>query len=226
MNISDDLFRQGQIAFNGRIIADATHEIQNHFAVIKEYSGLIADLLQTKQRVINRTNKRCAQITKSINERADRAAQMVDALNGFAHRGDVSVRRFKVNEAAAELTVLLQRHAALRRVALDLDAGTETPVVTNDASVLQYLLFSLITPLLDAMEENGSIAQHISTETSGTAMINIVADGKMNGSPEQDLISSKAVDKCLEKLAAGISMNTESGDHLQILLNIPSVAVA
>lgn len=226
MNSSDDLFRQGQIAFHGRIIADATHEIQNHFAVIKEYSGLIGDLLQSKQRMINRVNKRCAEITKSINERADRAAEMVDALNGFSHRGDKAVCPFKVNETTAELTVLLQRHAALRRVALELAAGTETAAVTNDPSILQYLLFSLITPLLDAMEENGSIALHISMEKGGTATINIVADGEMSESPEPDLMANETLEKCLEKLAAGISLNKDNGDHIQILLNIPSLAVS
>lgn len=225
MTLSDALFRRGQLAFQGRIIADATHEIQNHFAVIKEYSGLAGDLLQSKQRVMSRVNKRCTEITKSICERADRAAEMVDALNGFAHRGDAPVSRFKVNEIAAELTLLLQRHAALRRVSLMQVAGKDA-VVTNDPSVLHYLLFSLITPVLDAMEENGSINMSVSMEKGGSVMINIVAAGEMSGSPEQDLMANETLDKCLEMLAAGISLNADSGDHIQILLSIPSIAVA
>lgn len=226
MTLSDDLFRQGQIAFQGRLIADATHEIQNHFAVIKEYSGLIGDLLQAKQRVISRVNKRCAEITRSISERADRAAEMVDALNGFAHRGDAPISRFRVSRVTGELAMLLQRHAALRRVSLSMAAGDDEATVTNDASILHYLLFSLITPVLDAMEENGSVILGVSIEKGGTVMINIVAEGGKSGSPEQGLMADEIITMCMEKLAARISINAKSADLVQILLNIPSIAVA
>ncbi len=42
------------LAFVGKIIADFTHEINNHLALIKESAGLISDICKGKNPLIKR----------------------------------------------------------------------------------------------------------------------------------------------------------------------------
>jgi len=225
MNDPGDTFCQERVAFNGRIVADATHEIQNHFAVIKEYSGLMNDLIRAPVQDVSDGFSRCLDITGKINDRASRAAKMVDVLNRFAHRGDRPTGRFSINEVVEDLALLLQRAAAQRRILLNVSHGRKNIEAENDASIFQYLLFSLTQPLIDMMEENGAIIYTISRGRQKAPMIEIDASGIFLSKVSiADLMRPELLKVCLDRLGGSIAEDQTPGKRFRLMLTISSTA--
>lgn len=223
MNDAADALRQSQIAFQGRMVAGATHEMQNHLAVIKECNGLVRDLLK-QGRLRQKAIKRCVEISSSIEARAVRAAETIDVLNSFAHRGDDAVTSFGVNSLVEELVVLLTRAASQSTISLEAAPGKEVPSIINSPSLLEYLLFSLVAPLIDALEKNGSVVFSTSPAELAGVEIKITAEPTLSSLPEAALMKSALLGECLSKLAATISFESTTGSRRDILLTVPSLA--
>ncbi len=220
----DTLWRE-RIMFHGRIVTDATHEIQNHFAVIKEYSGLIGDLLQAK-RGDAATIDRCTQITRDINERANRAAVLVDKLNHFGHRGDAAVCTFRLDAVVEELVALMQRAASQRRVSMEASHGRKAPEITSNASLLQYLLHSIAAPLLDAMEEGGRITITASRGKAGAAQVEIETKGAAHEAAEPAPWAGELIDACLAELDGSLTHESRRGNSQRITISVPSLSAS
>lgn len=226
MNGRDDSLLQARIAFHGRIVASATHEFQNHFAVIKEYNGLIGDLLRSGKSDPGGAIKRCVEISASINDRADRAARLMDTLNRFAHRGDVAVAGFKVDDVVAELVALLQRTADQNRISLRESRAKGAPEITNNPSLLQYLLWSLLAPLLESLAENSRITISASRRKDGAAVIEIKTRGQATAAAGSEPSVAGLVAAVLDGLGASLSRESGRGDREEIQLAVPSLAPA
>lgn len=223
MSLPADDLCQARIAFHGRIVADATHEIQNHFAVIKEYNGLIGDLLQPKTHDLEGCVNRCREITDNINERARLAAKMVDILNRFTHRGDTASSQFRVEEVVEDLVLLMQRSAGRKRITLEASHGRKVPEVTNDASLLQFLIYSLIEPVIDALPEQGTI--RLSTER-GKGKIPQVIMTSAGGPPEllkQELLAPEFMTQCLSRLEGSLSQEDSGRKGPILVLSLTSL---
>lgn len=222
MSCPDKNLCQEQIAFQGRIVAGATHEFQNHLAVIKEYSGLINDLLNGKQADGKQVIKRCREITANINERANRAAALADALNRFAHRGDAAVSAFRINDAVEDLIALLQRFAAQHNIALEAKYGGRVAELMNNPSLLQYLVFLLTAPLIEALGEGGKVTLSTSAAKDKTPVIEIKAEGTTSSLADTGPAPEFLKDY-LNELAATLSLDTTRKKIRKYTLSIPSL---
>lgn len=224
MNIAEDDLCQARIAFHSRIVADATHEIQNHFAVIKEYNGLIGDLLQSQLDDMDSCVSRCREITGNINERARLAADMVDILNRFTHRGDSARSLFRVEDVVEDLVSLLQRSASQHRISLEASHGRKIPEVSSDASLLQFLVYSLTSPLIEALPEDGWIS--ISTEhgKGKVPQVTITAQGSDPTLMEADLMEPGLMSACLSRLDGTFSADDAGRKGKRLVLSIPSLS--
>lgn len=223
MSCPDKNLCQEQIAFQGRIVAGATHEFQNHLAVIKEYSGLINDLLNGKQADGKRVIKRCSEITATINERANRAAVLADALNRFAHRGDAAVSAFRINDAVKDLIVLLQRFASQHNIALEAKYGRRLAEVINNPSLLQYLVFLLTAPLIESLGEGGKVTLSTSAGKDKSPEIEIKAEGTTSSLADTGP-APEIFKECLNQLAGNFSLDTAKKKIRKYTLSIPSLA--
>ncbi|MDO8735477.1 MAG: hypothetical protein Q7K29_00125 [Thermoleophilia bacterium] len=224
MSSREDEFCQARIAFQGRIVADATHEIQNHFAVIKEYKGLISDLLQSKPNDMDSCVKRCREISGNINERARLAAEMVETLNRFTHRGDVAVSRFRVEQVVEDLVSLMQRSASRKRITLEAAHGRKVPEVANDPSLIQFLVYSLIAPIVEALPEEGRI--RLSTQRGKGKMpeITLASEGGDADLVEQELMAPELLSSCLDRLQGSYLVEDAGRKRPKILLSITSLS--
>lgn len=222
MSCPDINLCQEQIAFQGRIVAGATHEFQNHLAVIKEYSGLINDLLSSKQSDGKRINKRCREITANINERANRAAALVDALNRFAHRGDAAVSTFRINDAVDDLIVLLRRFASQHNIALEGKYGRKVSEVKNNPSLLQYLIFLLTAPLIEALGEGGKVILSTSTGADKIPVIEIRAEG-MTSSTVDNGPAPELLKRSLSELKGTLSLDITKKKISKYTLSVASL---
>jgi C4-dicarboxylate-specific signal transduction histidine kinase len=225
MSSIEEALRQAQVAFQGRIVASATHEFQNHLAVIKEYGGLVGDLLPGVRKEPRKISNRCIEITGKIHDRANLAAEMVDVLNRFAHRADQAVCSFRVNEAVEEVAVLSRRLAAAGKISLTASSSEEA-AITNNPALLQYLLFSVMAPFLDGTSEGGSILITSGPGREDGALIEIIAD-RINPAPAgPDQITPELLDACLEKMTASLTRQAPSDTRMEIVISVPSLAQA
>lgn len=221
--LEDDLC-QARIAFLGRVVADASHEIQNHFAVIKEYNGLIADLLRSDQQDPGSCVDRCREITGSINDRARLAADMVDVLNRFSHRGDTARSDFRVEELVEDIVSLLHRSAVRKKIILEASHGRKIPEISSDASLLQFLIYSLIAPMIDELPENGSISVITQRGKGKIPQIAMTFEGGVPSIIEQDLMAPELLSACLSRLEGSFAIEASGRKPPRMLITIPSLS--
>lgn len=202
MNEMEESLHRSQIAFQGKIVAGATHEFQNHLAVIKEYNGLIRDLLGARK-PDKKIIKRCVEISKSVEERTNQAAELTDRLNSFAHRGDQSQTRFRVDQAVIELAALIQREAAAHKVTLSVVSRGGAVSLVNNPVLFEYLIFELTSRALETLFAGGSINIAV-LATEDTAIVRISAEPFDHEVPGEMLVSPE-VAFCLNELGATIT---------------------
>ncbi|MHB1382288.1 MAG: hypothetical protein ACYC5A_05380 [Thermoleophilia bacterium] len=219
---SEDALRQAQVAFIGKIVAASTHKFHNHLAVIKEYSGLISDLLQSNQPDIGKVISRCGDITGNIIERTDQAAAMEEALNRFVHRGDVATTLFSVGRAAEELFLLYHICASRRRINFSTTVEGAVPEIVNSPALFQFVLYSLTAGYLESLEESGSIAVLVSPGAGDAAVATVSISGEIEGTAGSDAID-ETLRLALAKMGAGMEGPSTDGDPVTITLRIPSL---
>jgi len=149
--------RDMQLTFIGMLMAGLSHENKNHLAIIKESCGLIEDLLLLEEPGQLKNIERYTKIISGINDRISLAAEMCRFLSSFSHRMDYPLSSFSIIEVLQEEIYLLHRFARQRQVELELTFGKDIPTIFNNPSLLQFLLFCIIWPELEALEAGGRI---------------------------------------------------------------------
>lgn len=219
---SEDALRQAQLAFIGKIVAASTHKFHNHLAVIKEYSGLISDLLQSNHPDTEKVIRRCGDITGNIIERTDQAAAMEEALNRFVHRGDVATTLFSVSKAAEELLLLYHICASRRRINFSTTVEGVVPDIVNSPALFQFVLYTLTSGYLESLEESGSISVAVSSGADGVSIATVSASGEIDATSEGDTID-EILKLALGKMGATMDGPSTDGDPTTITLRIPSL---
>lgn len=156
MNNAIPSLHDAHLAFVGRMIAGVAHEFKNHLSVTKELSGLLDDLLAVESSVLPGAD-RLAKITAGIEERVAAAAEMANHLGRFAHRMDQALASFSVNEVVGEVVFLTRRFARLKNIDLIMDPAPELPPLHSNPSLLQFVVFSVIMPMLDHLDKGGAV---------------------------------------------------------------------
>lgn len=216
MNEMEDSPHRSQIAFQGKIVAGATHEFQNHLAVIKEYNGLIRDLLGARK-PDKKIIKRCVEISRNIEERTNRAAELTDRLNSFAHRGDRRQARFRADQAVIELAALMQREAAIHKVTLSVASRSGAVSVVNNPVLFEYLIYELMNRALEMLPARGSISVAV-LDLDGYAIIRISAEPLSHEAPGEMPVSSEMA-VCIDELGATITSDMK-GVLLEVTLSV------
>jgi len=164
MSTTKPNLHDAHLAFVGRIIAGVSHEFKNHLSVTKELSGLLDDLLAMEKDALP-GRERLAKITAGIGERVAAAAEMASHLGRFAHRMDFPLSSFSVNEVVGEILFLARRFARLKNVALEFDPAPGLPPLHSNPSLLQFVVFSAVTPMFDHLEKEGAV--RVATAAAG-----------------------------------------------------------
>lgn len=99
------------LAFVGKIIADFTHEINNHLALIKESAGLISDICKGKKSIDKKEMPYVIESLEAIENQINKSVNFINYFNRFAHRMDNLKSSFKLNSAIEELFELLKRYS-------------------------------------------------------------------------------------------------------------------
>jgi len=149
--------RREQMAALGRLLADFSHEMRNHLAVIREANGLLEDLLATDEAGENSYTTSLRDCTARIEQRISVSADLCRRLSAMAHRSDTPLSFFQLNELVSELIVLLERSARSRQIALQLEPGQGIEALYNEPGLLQYVFYQLFVFFLDRMDNEQTL---------------------------------------------------------------------
>jgi C4-dicarboxylate-specific signal transduction histidine kinase len=136
--------------FMGRLTAQATHEMQNILATIRESAGLMEDLLALGGEGFPHA-ERFKRGLRVLSEQVERGMTLSEQLNYCAHAPEESPAGAEVNDALRAVAGLYQRIAARFRVGLGLctgRAGLRTGLRAVEVMNLVGLALDCALPLL------------------------------------------------------------------------------
>ncbi len=222
----EQAIRRRQMASFGRLLADFSHEMCNHLAVIQEANGLLEDILAMEGGEGTPLFAALGEATGQIGQRVRRSAEFCQHLSGMAHRSDTPFSSFSVNELLAELAVFLERSARSRQVALLLELGQEIDPIYNEPALLQHVLYQLYAFSLDLLSNGQTLI--IST---AQAEAGVVISFRLVGVPELELAGmSETVQAAVVSLGTKLEHMEITGegavDSSGFRLLLPSLSVA
>ncbi len=115
-------------AFLGKVTASVSHELQNVFAIIKETSGLMEDIVSLHQGAVPpELAEKLSTCISSVMKQIDRGVGITSNLNGFAHTTDSL-------SGSVDLLVVIERVVFLAK-RLFLNEGLEVEITDSDPSI-------------------------------------------------------------------------------------------
>lgn len=174
---SEQQLRELQLRSIGNILAGVTHEIKNYAAIIKESAGLIGDMIKlgkTDKNIL----KQYMEIIQSIEDQIEKTTRLLSYLNRYAHRMDMPVSSFSVNDSIDDLMALLNRLANQRKVSFEKDFQKDLPAINSNPSLLQFILYCCLLDKIMRLDRNGKL--FIKTSLSdGSLQIKISTHGDL-----------------------------------------------
>ncbi|KJR41461.1 histidine kinase [Candidatus Magnetoovum chiemensis] len=173
--LSLDIFNK-QLQFIAKILSLYTHEIKNHLAIINESIGLAGDYIDAGQAKTDAGLEKIEILLKNIEKQIKDSSVFTNFLNSFGHRMDKWESSFNINDALNELIILFNKAAVKKQIEIvkQLDAQSGTIVISP--SLLQFIVFSFLTDLLNNLEEKSSITLTTSSD-SAAITVSIAAEG-------------------------------------------------
>ena len=150
------LFQRG-LGFFGAITASLSHEINNVLAIVNELAGLIDDFLEAEEQGQPPDPAGLKKAVEKIAQRIRGSKQIVHPLNRFAHSVDHPRSRLDAGDAAAEVCLLCQRFAKLRRIDLSCDPPEQSLFLEGSLFDLQHVLFRCIEIALGMSEQGARV---------------------------------------------------------------------
>lgn len=211
------------LSFIGKTLSVFTHEVKNHLAILKESIGLIGDLAEMGKISSKEEISESLKVIQSIENQIGKTAWFCTQLNRFGHRMDRPLSNFDVNEAMEELTELLSRLAAQKRIALRKNFGTDLPPLYSNPAQLQFLIFCLIEKNLQRIDGGGAIILK-TTHTGDSITIDIIPEGNIIESKEEEVICNDDIcELIIGRLGGDISSIAVSGKvSISLPLSFPA----
>ncbi len=218
----ENTLRDCQLASLGKMLAGYTHELKNHLAIINESSGLMGDLLDMTEGEDEQTRKRFKKIIATIGERISQANIMARHLSSFAHRMDMPLSVFNVNDGLDEEITLIERFARLKSILLKKNLQQELPSIYSNPSLFQFVVFAEIHKIVDRCENGGEIIVS-SSQQDQDVVVSLEGIGLYGEwQDKSSLQMSEAVNYAVKKM--DISLNVEEFENRQkITLTLPAV---
>jgi signal transduction histidine kinase len=184
--------RKEETAFIEKITAAMTHEFMNVLSTIKESSGLMADLLSLSEETSFPHHVKFTEKLAIIREQVKRGMELSDMLNRFAHGIDEPKARIELNELLTQLSILVQRFAALKKVELTLDPVEAPLELRTDPFRLQLILVACLETCFDHVAPGGRVTVRARKRKEGIGIQCLM---------EPDGESMKETDELLRELA-------------------------
>lgn len=193
------------LAFVGKIIADFTHEINNHLALIKESAGLISDICKSKKSIDKKEMPYVIESLEAIENQIHKSVDFINYFNRFAHRMDNLKSSFKLNSAIEELFELLKRYSNRKKVSLKYDLPSSLPDIENSPFMLEFAIFYAVDSFLKKAKPDTNIIVTANKE-NGFIRLTVKYEGEFTENITQEIWQFSAVQEIL--LLTGLKLTS------------------
>lgn len=214
--ITENRIRQEQVESFGRLMAGFSHDMKNHLGIIRESNGLMGDLLSMSDLggdVV--LQERLQKAIGAIENRVQLAAHMLHHLSGLAHRPDIPLSSFQINDIINEECVFLERFTRLQKVSLALELQEGLPSLYSDPALLQHVIYRIFMLILAGIDDGGSLTILTEHSDSGVFLVfRAAGPGKLEGVIEIDATTLAAV----AKLNSAVDVTDTPECQVQLML--------
>jgi signal transduction histidine kinase len=211
-------------AFVAKITANATHEIRNVLAIIKESAGLVSDVIHSQGgRVLSNADKVVRAIDR-IDAQVSRGAAFLENLNRFAHCLDRAQDEIDLNQEAQQTAFLCQRLARRGRHEIQVQAGDQAVPAGLNPLWLQIALYAAVECCLDQLPEAGKVTIRTTRQEDRPSLEFVAETGKEAAPPfATGAASWGQLLELLDRLGASIEA---SDTERRLLITLPPAGVA
>lgn len=185
---------RGQLAFRemehthklssiGRLAAGVAHEINNPMAIIDQKTGLLRDLVESRDEVPQK--ERILSLTDSVLQAVDRCRTITHRLLGFARRMEVENEALDLNQLVKEVLGFLEKEAMFRSIDIQLSLAGDLPRISSDRGQLQQVFLNILTNAFAAVEDGGRI--EIVTREKDRESVTVTIQDNGSGMSEETL---------------------------------------
>ena len=221
-NNNENILRDSQLASLGKMLAGYSHELKNHLAIINESAGLMDDLLEMGSIDDEQSVQRFKRSISLICERINQADTMAKYMNGFAHKMDVPVSNFDVNELLIEELAFLDRFFWIKSASLHKELQPDLPAVSNNPSLLQFVIFTYIHRIIAVIDSGGEIT--LTSQLKEQDILIIIETPNMPASEiYKDSSDEIAIKYAIDKMGITMTEETLTDDRKKTTITIPAV---
>lgn len=203
------------LAFVGKIIADFTHEINNHLALIKESAGLISDICKGKKSIDKKEMPYVVESLEAIENQIQKSVNFIGYFNRFAHRMDNLKSSFKLSSTVEELFELLKRYSSRKKVSLKYDIPESLPDLENSPFLLEFAIFYAIDSFLKKSKPDTNITVTAKRE-NGFVRLTVKYEGDFTESISQEIWPTSTIQEILSLTNIKIT-----SDNKEIRIEVP-----
>ncbi len=165
-------FCEQDLLFFGATTASVSHELKNVITIINESAGLLHDLASAAERGRPLDPQRVKKTSLDISRNVERAVDIINRLNRFAHSADEPMRAVDLNGMVRDVVALASRFAGLRGRQIDAVVPGSAVTVSAYAFGLHQVIFRALDLAAEALPTTDPI-RLVLKPTPGGAVLRI-----------------------------------------------------
>ncbi|MCF8067510.1 MAG: hypothetical protein K9L30_02880 [Desulfobacterales bacterium] len=213
--------QDSKLVFFGKMTASTTHEMKNVFAIIKESSGLMEDIMSFTDDIPETAKIKLAKIIDKIKGQVERGNNLTQRINRFAHSSDALIADTDLNEIVSRLVNMSERLAKMKNISLELVPAADPIMITTKPVELLMAQFYCLEYLFYFLPDGGKVSATIKNpESKPTIRFQIESlPSNPGGKIDDATLSGKWSE--LEEICKCLNANATVDDKLCITITLP-----
>jgi two-component system NtrC family sensor kinase len=146
--LQEQLIQSEKMSAIGQLIAGVAHDLNNPLASVVGFADYLVETSGIAP-------PEMIEPLRAIQQEAERAANIVKNLLGFARKQERRRQLASVRDLVSGTLLLLRNHLVASKIETELDLGTGVPDVCVDVNQIQQVFVNLITNAAQAIEAGG-----------------------------------------------------------------------